>query len=112
MYDVSRDLVPKVVLNSLGKKYRNLVVTSPTRQHVTIDEEAVRGEKFEEYVTKLMLKGIPPNNECDEDRVMTHVVFCKLIGLMIKLYKLRASEARKMNCFEVGILELMFYLLY
>ena len=102
MYDVSRDLVPKVVLNSLGKKYRNLVVTSP-RQHVTIDEEAVRGEKFEEYVKKLMLKGIPPNNECmtDEDRVMTQVVFCKLIGLMIKLYKLRASEARKMNCFEV-----------
>jgi len=102
VYDVSRDLVPKAVLNSLGKKYHKLLTASKQygQDNFAIDEEAVREEKFEDHVTKLML-GIPPNHDsADQDRVMSHVVFCKLISLMIKLHKLRASEARKMNCFE------------
>jgi len=97
----SGELIPKEVMESLGRQYTEKLIMvvkqhGETQEKAIINEKAVREEKFEDYVKTLLLKSI---GEDEDVSVSRRVVCCKLVSIMIRLYKIRASEVRKQTCF-------------
>jgi len=86
-------LIPDQVLASLAQKYGDKLITNSK-----IDEVAVREEKFEDYVTKILLN--PPSHLKEENEMRSYVVSCKIISLMIKVYSIRSADLKKPSCLE------------
>lgn len=94
---------PEQVLLSLARQTGDNLIKK-NGGNFEVEEEAVRKENFEDYVTKLLLN-IPSHLKEGKDEnikknIYNYVVCCKLISIMIKLYKMRVSEAKSQTCFE------------